>query len=216
MNNGSWRQERGAIMLEAMIVMVITLFMLIWILGLGFVYYQRYLTRVVTNDAAAKVAATYNNPSSDIIMGYVNTEALSGRDLYRRAPSSRLETVNENRAEAYVRYILDQANFTGVVDGVEVELRLVLDSTLRRHVELTTTCTYDTPFGEGLELFGMSGVNTYRVYASADCTDYADYISTVDYESAWAKGTFLGKEKFFSSILKYLNSAVKTYNHAAG
>ena len=48
--------ERGAIMLEGMIVTVITLFVLIWILGLGFVYYQRYLTTVVTNDAAAKVA----------------------------------------------------------------------------------------------------------------------------------------------------------------
>ena len=50
------KREQGAIMLEGMIVMTITLFALIWILGLGFVYYQRYVTTIVTNDAAAKIA----------------------------------------------------------------------------------------------------------------------------------------------------------------
>ena len=204
--------ERGAIMLEGMIVTVITLFVLIWILGLGFVYYQRYLTTVVTNDAAAKVASTYNNPNSDIIMGYVSTEALSGRNLYRRFAADGLQLTNEERAGAYVRYTLDKANFTGVVDNVDVELKLVMDSTLRRHVELTTTCTYDTPFGEGLEMFGMEGIHTYQVKACADCTDYADYISTVDYGSAWADGTFIGSG-LIGSITSLLNTCVKTYNH---
>ena len=126
MKKQNWRGERGAIMLEVMIVMVITLFVLIWILGLGFVYYQRYITTVVTNDAATKIASTYNNIDSDIIMGYVNTEALTGRNLYRRFSADTLHGANEDRAAAYVRYILDKANFVGVVDSVDVELELVL------------------------------------------------------------------------------------------
>ena len=206
-------EECGAIMLEGMIVMVITLFVLIWILGLGFVYYQRYITTVVTNDAAAKIAATYNNVSSDIIMGYVNTEALSGRNLYRRFEADDLQAANEERASAYVKYVLDKANFSGVVDSVDVELKLVMDSTLRRHVELTTTCMYQTPFGEGLELFGMDGAMTYQVKACADCTDYADYISTVDYGYAWSSGTFTKGTGIIDSTIKLLNTLVKTYNH---
>ena len=205
--------ERGAIMLEGMIVTVITLFVLIWILGLGFVYYQRYLTTVVTNDAAAKVASTYNNPNSDIIMGYVSTEALSGRNLYRRFAADGLQLTNEERAGAYVRYTLDKANFTGVVDNVDVELKLVMDSTLRRHVELTTTCTYDTPFGEGLEMFGMEGIHTYQVKACADCTDYADYIPTVDYGYAWSDGTFTKGMGIIDSAIGLINSLVGAYNH---
>ena len=51
--------EQGEIMIEGMIVMVITMFILIWILGLGFLYYQRYVTTIVTNDAAVKIASTY-------------------------------------------------------------------------------------------------------------------------------------------------------------
>lgn len=206
-------EERGAIMLEGMIVTVITLFVLVWILGLGFVYYQRYLTTVVTNDAAAKVASTYNNPNSDIVMGYVSTEALSGRNLYRRFANDGLQGINEQRAEAYVCYILDRANFTGVVDNVDVELKLVMDSTLRRHVELTTTCTYSTPFGEGLEVFGMDRLHTYQVKACADCTDYADYISTVDYGYAWSSGTFTKGMGIVDSAIGLINSLVGAYNH---
>ena len=146
-------------------------------------------------------------------MGYVNTEALSGRNLYRRFSVDSLQGTNESRAYAYVRFILDKANFVGVVKDVEVELELVLDSTLRRHVELTTTCTYNTPFGEGLELFGMSKVNTYQVKACADCTDYADYISTVDYQYAWASGTFGKAPGVVNDAINLLNTLVKTYNH---
>ena len=204
-------------MLEGMIVVVITLFVLIWLLGLGFLYYQRYITTVVTNDAAVKVASTYRNPTSDIIMGYVTTEDLSNRDLYRNfnsdSEASDLRETNEDRAASYIKYILDLANFTGVVKDVQVELTLVTDSLVRKHVEITTTCTFDTPFGEGLELFGMSGTNTYSVTACADCTDFSDYIATVDYELAWSDGRFTQGTGLLDSIVKLINTCVKYYNH---
>lgn len=211
------KQESGAIMLEGMIVVIITLFILIWLLGLGFLYYQRYITTVVTNDAAVKVASTYRNPTSDIIMGYVTTEDLSNRDLYRNfnsdSEASDLRETNEDRAASYIKYILDLANFTGVVKDVQVELTLVTDSLVRKHVEITTTCTFDTPFGEGLELFGMSGTNTYSVTAYADCTDFSDYIATVDYELAWSVGRFTEGTGLVDSIVKLINTCVKYYNH---
>lgn len=204
-------------MLEGMIVVVMTLFVLIWLLGLGFLYYQRYITTVVTNDAAVKVASTYRNPTSDIIMGYVTTEDLSNRDLYRNfnsdSEASDLRETNEDRAASYIKYILDLANFTGVVKDVQVELTLVTDSLVRKHVEITTTCTFDTPFGEGLELFGMSGTNTYSVTAYADCTDFSDYIATVDYELAWSDGRFTEGTGLLDSIVKLINTCVKYYNH---
>ena len=145
-------------------------------------------------------------------MGYVNTEALSGRNLCRRFSSDGLQGINEDRAAAYVEYILNKANFVGVVDKVEVELELVLDSTLRRHIELTTTCTYSTPFGRVLEYFGFDKIHKYQIKACADC---ADYISTVDYQYAWASGTFGEGPKAVEAAVKFLNTLVKTYNHYA-
>ena len=49
LKNNKKNSESGEVMLEGMIVTVITVFILIWLLGLGFLYYQRYVTTIVTN-----------------------------------------------------------------------------------------------------------------------------------------------------------------------
>lgn len=205
-------------MIEGMIVMVITMFILIWILGLGFLYYQRYVTTVVTNDAAVKIASTYNNPTSDIIMGYVTTEDISNRDLYRGftvgSNSSDLHTVNEDRAQSFVKYVLDTANFAGTVKDVDVELKMVSDSAVRRHIELTTECEYNTPFGEIFEMFGMGRTAKYTVTASADYTDMADFASTVNFSKSLTDGTFTSDTGFIDSLIGMLNTLVEVYNHS--
>lgn len=198
--------------------MVITMFILIWILGLGFLYYQRYVTTIVTNDAAVKIASTYNNPTSDIIMGYVTTEDISNRDLYRGftvgSNSSDLHTVNEDRAESYVKYMLDTANFAGTVNDVDVELKMVSDSAVRKHIELTTVCEYNTPFGEIFEMFGMGRTAKYTVTASADYTDMADFVSTVNFSKSLTDGTFTSGMGFIDSLIGMLNTFVEVYNHS--
>lgn len=209
--------ERGEIMIEGMIVMVITMFILIWILGLGFLYYQRYITTVVTNDAAVKIASTYNNPTADIIMGYVTTEDISNRDLYRGFSIgnniSDLHTVNEDRAQSYVKYVLDTANFTGSVKDVDVSLKMVADSAVRRHIELTTVCEYNTPFGDIFEMFRMGRTAKYTVTASADYIDFADFVSTVNFSKSLTDGTFTSGTGFVDSVIKFLNTLVGVYNH---
>lgn len=211
------RSETGEVMLEGMIIVTLTIFLLVWLLGLGFLYYQRYVTTIVTNDAAVKIASTYNNPSSDIIMGYVTTEDLSQRDLYRNFSSGKnsgsLHSTNQDRAAAYVKYILNKANFAGTVAEVKVELEVVTDSLVRKHIKLTTTCTYNTPFGAVLDMFGFGSQSTYRAVACADCTDIADYISTVQFAATASTGEFLEGDKFTSSILKMLNKFVEYYNY---
>ena len=210
------KNEQGEVMLEGMIVMVITMFVLVWLLGLGFLYYQRYVTTIVTNDAAVKIATTYNNPTSDIIMGYVTTEDISNRDLYRNftvGSQSDLKEVNKDRAQSYIKYVLNTANFAGTVKDISVELKLVSDSLVRKHIELTTVCEYNTPFGEIFEMFGMNRTAKYTVTASADYTDIADYISTVNFANSLTDGTFTSGTGFIDSLVKMLNKLVEVYNH---
>lgn len=203
-------------MLEGIVVMSITMLVLVWLLAIGFIYYQRYMTTIVTNDAVSKIASTYNNPTSDIIMGYVTTEDVSGRDLYRNfssgSDSSNLLEINERRATEYVKYILDKTNFSGSVKDVDVELRLLSDSPVRKHVEITVTCMYNTPFGEALELFGMKSRNTYSVIACSDCTDILDYYSTVNFSNTLMNGTYTRGTGFVDSVVKLLNTGIRIYN----
>lgn len=210
--------ERGEIMVESTIIVTLTLMILVWLLALGFLHYQRYVATVVTNDAAVKIAATYNNPTSDIIMGYVTSEELWERDLYRnfgdKDTVGSLYQTNQKRTEAYVKYMLDRTNFMGVVKDVDVKMTLVHDSLGRRHIEVVTRCAFNTPFAGLLDYFGMGEVATYESTASADCSDMAEYIVSVDYGTMWKQGVFLNKIGLISSVLDMLNAIVKVANHA--
>lgn len=201
-------KEKGEVMLEGMIVTLITTFLLVWVLGLGFVYYQRYLVTAITNDAAAKVAATYNNPDSDLIMGYISTENISERDLYRHFTKNNLYELNKAKATAYINYVLDKTNFAGTIQSVNVEMDLVNDSALRKHIEITSECTFNTPFGFALDFFGMDGTTTYSCSSRADSTDISDYITTVDFASYQ-----LGGNGVNSDVLNMINSLIGIFNH---
>ena len=200
------KDERAEVMIEGMIVMIITMFMLLWILAIGFMYYQRYTMTIVTNDAATKIAATYHNPSSDIVLGYMKAENLSDRDLYRGYAENALKHVNELKAKNYVTYILKNTNFNGVIKDVDVKLELVQDSAFRKHIELQTKCTFKTPFGAALDLFGMDGTVTYYADSRADCTDIMDYMSTVDFASHITDKALDGK------IVSLINELIKVFN----
>lgn len=195
-------------MLEALIVMTITVFLLIWILAVGFVYYQHYTQVAITNDAASKIAATYNNPSSDLIMGYMEADKLADRDLYRAFANSSLKDVNEKKVKNYISHYMNMMNFGGVIKKLDVKLDLVQDSSFRKHVVVTTSCTYNTPFGEIFEAFGTEGNITFIAEGRADCTDVMDYISTVNFGARLTSGSDLN-----SDIIKFINSLIKVYNH---
>ncbi len=209
---GKLQKENGAIMLEGMIIVVLTLFILIWILGVGFLFYQKYLVTAITNDAAKKVAATYYNPESDLIIGYIDASQLPNRDLYRAfsnaANGNSIDTVALDKADAYINYRLKKTNFVGTVKNVEVEFKLVPDSLLRKHVEIKTRVLFKTPFGEIFNMFGMNRNATYESVGRAECIDIHDYISTVDF--AKYQMDTVGAE---SSLGKMLKSLVKLYNH---
>ena len=209
------KNERGELMIESMIIVILTMFLLLWILAVGFIYYQRNLVTTITNDAAAKIAATYNNVDSDIVMGYISTEDMVERPLYRNFNNGALKDANETKAEAYVRYMIKRTNFLGTIADPEndiiVTMDLVMDSAVRKHIVVKTQCTFKTPFGEALELFGMDGDISYEATGRADCTDIADYISTTDFAARIAGGKVVK-----SKVLDCLNSLIKVFNKVFG
>ncbi len=216
MKKNSFKDELGEVMLEGMIVMIVTMITLVFILGIGFIYYQRYVVTAITNDAALKIADTYSNPKSDLIIGYIEPEDLEDRDLYRWKVSDNVVALNTDKATKYVKYCLEKTNFNGVIGDVEVTLKFVSDSALRKHVDLETVCTFNTPFGFVLEFMGMDRDFTYKASARADCTDKIDYISNVDFQdhvmsdNAFATGAV---GKVLKSGITLVKKLMATYNH---
>lgn len=203
--------ESGEVMLEGMIVMIITTLMLVWILAVGFLYYQKYTVRILSNDVCKKIAATYDAPETDLITGYIGVNDLSKRNLYV-TPS--LRAPNEARANSYVKYILDKTNFSGVVDSESIQVSLTpeRDALGRSHLKIETECTFHTPFGIGLELFTLSKDTTYRVTSYAESTNLTDYISSVMLADALTNGTFLKGTGFVEKTVNMINSFINLYD----
>ena len=210
--------EKGEIMLEAIIILTVTMFILFWLIGLSFLYYERYVISIVTNDAAKKVAASYNYPNSDVIMGYVDVKTVISKDTYRHfglkgdVTGRTLQSMNVDRAEAYVKYMLDITNFPGTVENVEVTLKQKNDAMLRKHIEVTTTCKMFTPLSGVFDFFGMEQIQEFGNTAYAEVVDYQDYYSTVAYAKSF-ESALSSCGSFLKSIQKALNTAVKCYNH---
>lgn len=195
-------------MIEGMIVVIVTMMILVWLISLGFVYYQRYLVTAITNDACTKVAATYSNAESDIVMGYIDSADITNRNLYRSTSTSDEQfKVNQQKVEEYVIYALKKTNFTGTIKDVNVKMELVNDSTLRQHIQLETTITFNTPLGFALEFFGMGDTQTYSSSARSDCTDVINYMSLVDFRNYALNGGEVSMK-----LVKLLNSLIEVYN----
>lgn len=209
-------KEKGTLLIEGMIVMFITVFMLMWILGLGFLYFQRYTAQIIINDAAVKIASTYANPSSDMIMGYIPEEDVAGRDLYRNFDStsdiSDLLSVNESRAQSYIKYKLNKATFSNEVDNVQVKLSFVNDANERNHIVITAKCRFNTPFFDLLSIPGITKKSNFEVTGCADCTDISEYVSSMQFSKMIASGTFVEGTGTIDSIVKLINSIIKTCN----
>ncbi|MBR4733742.1 MAG: hypothetical protein IK081_13340 [Lachnospiraceae bacterium] len=209
--------ESGEVMLEGVIIMTITIFILIWLMGMAFLYYQRYVTTIVTNDAAVKVAATYTNPTSDLVMGYVSSEDISNKDLFRSlvesfATPGSTAAVNKDRARSYILYMLNRVNFNGIIQDVTVDMNVVNDTMSRSHIVITSTCEFKTPLGDVFSMFGLSRTQKYQVVSTAEYLDFSEFASTLGTAKYFENLGPLGNNKLVKSATKLIKSITTYYN----
>lgn len=200
------KREKGEVMIEGLIIVIMTILLLLWILAVGFLHYQRYIMTVVTNDAAKKVAATYNNPTSDMVMGYIEVRDLSARDLYRSLDTDELRTVNQDRVSSYISYMLNKLGSSDMINKVDVKLDFNVDniSASRGHVIVTAQCTFHTPLDAALEFFGMDSIVKYECVSYAECQDLSNYISTTDFVAGQMSFDDSKLAKLINSVFKIL------------
>ena len=206
--------ESGEIMIEGMFIMIVTMFILFWLIGLGFLYYERYIITIINNDAAKKIAATYNQPSSDMIMGFTSTFNVTHRPVYRHLdPVNELGTyaVAKLKTENYVKYMLDITNFPGAVDSVDVDIHVKVDSVTRKHVIVTSSCTFWTPMAGVFDFFGMGRTQDFEVTSYAEVIDYSEYVAAVNFATGLGN-IFSGSGKLLKGAEKLTNKIIQVLN----
>lgn len=199
--------ESGELAIESMLVMIPTLFVLVFLIAIGFVYYQQYDVQVTAADTANKIAQTYSFTDGNAITGEPSDNSFRKRPCYRYIINpQKYEEKNRSRAKEYAVEMLTRTSYASLnQDNLDVKFNVETDGLARRHVDVEVTATYKIPFAEGLEIFGIKSERQYTATASAECVDLMDYISTVNFVSK-AGPLLIGKISGVSDIIKAVDS----------
>ena len=71
------KNDKGAIILESLIVYPVTIFLLFFILAIFSVLYQRWNLQTIANESAARMAQTYRLSQADKSSGFVDETQLT-------------------------------------------------------------------------------------------------------------------------------------------
>ena len=200
------RNDRGAIMLEALIVYGVTLILLFMILAIFSVLYQRWNLQTIANETAARVAQTYRYSAIDESSGYVDVNQYTAAKPYRYV-GDKLENSAESRIKSYAFDRLSRTTFTNDATDPICEVTIEGDSMGRRHAAVVLTGEYSVPFGAALDYFGFDGTIKYEVKAYSECMDIVDYIGFVDFIDVQTD-----LKLFSSSTISFLNSIIKLFD----
>lgn len=212
-NSTGSENERGMVMLEALIVYTITIFLLFFLLALFSVFYHIWNIQTIANEAAMRIAQTYKYRDADADTGYVTIDQISGLEKYRYFVGAQhsAETSAKSKIQDYINDRLDHTSFVNKVAEPEIYFEVKQDALSNRHVEVTVMQKFVVPFGDALTYFGYDNMIQYEVTAYAECLDIIDYINMVDFVGQQTTLGSLG-----SNTVKMVNSILKLFNHIAG
>ncbi len=204
------RSESGELMIETMLVMIPTLFILIFLIALGFLLYQEWNIQITADDVVSKVSQTYGLIDAEIGSGKITKEDLENQAMYRYTfVKDTYKNKNKERVESQISKYLRLTDLAKKEGTESISYEVVHDNYGRRHIKVKLSETYRIPFGEGLEIFGMDSKRTFSAISSAECQDLSDYMNSIDF----AKNSVSMLTGDSSDLLKAVDSVLKLVEH---
>ena len=174
--------DSAEVMLESIIVMIITLFVLIAMISLGFLFYQQAMLNNIAEELAVEIGSSYKLTENDI----GDSSSYHDLKLYRTSFAvSGMVSAHKKRAE---NYLPDKVRLTtlGIYDKEPWidDFNITIDNIGRLHVELTVKMECSIPFDEALRYFGIISPDnppTFSAVGRAECLDVTAYASHVQF-----------------------------------
>ena len=165
--------------LEAMILLFLTIFVMLFFMSYGFLFYQQWTVRHVANDIASRIAEQYAYPQTDPVMGFISGAMKASASPYRYS-GDKLEKENQKKLEDYGRYMLHLSSMAYEAAEPEIKVDVVQDALAQRHLEVYVKASYKIPFGGALTYFGFRDHVEYEATSYAVCQDLSDYINMIN------------------------------------
>ena len=187
-------KERGAVMLEGVFGVCVSIIVMIFLLSFGFYLYQVTMVDIVANEIATEVVQTYKfknvSDSSDISLTDVTSVGRYRYILF----ASQYDSANEAKG----------ATLAQTESMPTVQIEKVGDDVGRMHYEVTLSQEYSFLLGDVLSIVGLDASDTISATVYVEAVDVSNYINTV-------KMTNYGLSKFVSAnpLLKTVDSVIK-------
>lgn len=175
-----FKSEQGETVVEASLVFPVVLFVIFFLIYVGFIMYQQTILTVIANDTAASIGQVYATPARDPFVGYTDTTALANTKLYRsiydavdgalNGGQSEVESDNQEKGNWFARYrLISHRLFKESGDmKVNVTFENRPDSLFQKVVVVELETTYSVPI---VRLLGIQN-DTIRYTAEGRATTY--------------------------------------------
>lgn len=181
----------GEVTIESMMILLLTVFVLIAMISLGFLIYQQAMISTVAAETATAIARDYKYTSHSRGLNestVISDEAVSDASKFRSSFAIfNMKSVNGQRADDYIRERIPLTSFTDN-DSLKVEnIDIKADNIGRLHTEVIISMDEEILFFGSLKYFNFSDENS-KLTATAraeslDITAYAGHVNFVKYMS---------------------------------
>ena len=170
--------ESGNTVIEASFIVTITLFVIFFLLLLGFVYYQKTLFQTVANQTSTSIARTYTYRYKDPAVGYIDIKQLHDLGLKDSAywlggSNSGKNTIEKEEAKKLLKHLESQGRLLKCQkNSMKTDVKIRKSDALFFQNEITVSieAKYYIPF---IRLLGVEtdGLVLAKASSRAICAD---------------------------------------------
>lgn len=202
------KDEKGEVMLESTIIFLLTMFILIAMISVGFLFYQKAMLNTIATEMATKVGNDYK-----LALGEDGETELENIKLYRTTFAlSSMEAMHKENIETVLpeRVELTSLGFGDEEPKVE-NFDISVDNVGRMHVEITISMECKILFGGALEYFGiLDDTPKLTSTARAECLDvtaYCGHVQFLDYVERKVNDDGGAISDIMNSVVDIINNA---------
>lgn len=178
MKQNKTNSDNGTVMLEGVIGVLCSMFVLIFLLSFGFYLYQQTMFHIVANKIAEEVVMTYK------FIDVEECEDISLTDIenigrYRYFLFSKYENKSEIKGKNLANYLLPLGSLAKATSEPVVNVKKLNDGSGRMHLEVTLEQDYTFMLGGILELFNIPESAKISSTVYVESVDVSNYINTV-------------------------------------
>ncbi len=205
------KDENGEVMLESTLVMMFTMFVLIAMISVGFLFYQQAMVNTVAADIANDIASSYKLTNQDMGSNDVTANSLNDVKLYRTSIAmTNMKAMHKDRAEEYLPE-RTKISSLGIIDKEPVleNFDITVDNVGRMHIDVSISMECDILFSGALKGLGLiDSMPKFSASGRAECLDitaYASHVQFLDYVGNKMEGT--NADAAITSIIGIFNDA---------